>query len=134
MKLTRASEVATVTAPASYFTGTVYQVPIVTAPDPARVNAASVTFTPGARTNWHTHPLGQTLHVVSGTGWFQTEGEARIEIHAGDTIFIPPGERHWHGATATQMMTHIAIHERDPAAGHITWQEPVSEKDYLGEG
>ncbi|RAH99392.1 cupin domain-containing protein [Acuticoccus sediminis] len=131
MKIVRCGELDTVVAPASYFTGTVFQQPIVTAPEPARVNAAAVTFTPGARTNWHTHPLGQTLHVVSGSGWFQTEGEARIDIHAGDSIWIPPGEKHWHGATDTKMMTHIAIHERDGDAGHITWLEPVEDADYL---
>lgn len=133
MKIVRAGEVDTIIAPSSYFTGTVYQQPIVTAEDPARVNAATVTFTPGARTNWHTHPLGQTLHVVSGCGWFQTVGEPRIEIRPGDSIWIPPGEKHWHGATASVAMTHIAIHERDGEAGHITWMEPVEDADYLAQ-
>lgn len=133
MKLIRCGDAATVVAPAASFTGTVYQTPINTAPDPARVNAASVTFTPGARTNWHTHPLGQTLFVVSGCGWFQTEGEKKVEIRAGDSIWIPPHEKHWHGATATNAMTHIAMHERIDGS-HIDWLEPVSEEDYLADG
>lgn len=131
MKLTRCGEAATVVAPAAAFTGTVYQTPINNAPDPARVNAASVTFTPGARTNWHTHPLGQTLFVLSGCGWFQTEGEPKVEIRAGDTVWIPPHEKHWHGATATTAMTHIAMHERTEGA-HVTWLEAVADADYLG--
>lgn len=129
MKIMRCGETASVRAGADKFVGTVWQNPIHTAPDPARVAAVSVTFEPGARTNWHTHPLGQTLFVTAGCGWFQTEGEGRIEIRAGDTIWIPPHEKHWHGATATTAMTHIAFHERD-GDNHVTWLEPVSEADY----
>lgn len=131
MKLMRNGEVGTVRAPESYFTGTVLQTPINTAPDPARVGSAVVTFLPGARTNWHHHPLGQTLHVTSGCGWFQTDGEGRVEIRAGDSIWIPPHEKHWHGATDTTAMTHVAIHERD-GESHVTWLEPVTDTDYLG--
>jgi quercetin dioxygenase-like cupin family protein len=116
-------------APLSYFTGTVWQDPIVEAPSPATVRAVRVTFEPGARTHWHTHPLGQTLYVVSGVGRVQAMGRPVLEIRAGDTVWIPPGEVHWHGAAPTHGMAHIAIHEaRD---GHyVDWMHPVSEAEY----
>ena len=98
--------------PAEYFTGTVRIDPLFQAPDPARVRGASVTFEPGARTAWHTHPLGQTLIVTSGLGWAQRWGGPIEEIRPGDVIWFPPGEKHWHGATPTTAMTHIAIQER----------------------
>lgn len=116
--------------PTDYFTGTVTQDPIVEAPSPARVRATRVTFLPGARTNWHTHPLGQTLYVLSGTGRFQTDGESVVEIRAGDTIWIPPGERHWHGAAPDTAMCHVALQESD-GEKHIEWEEPVTDDDYL---
>jgi len=131
MKLTRCGEVPSRPAPADYFTGTVWQDPINDAPEPARVHAVSVTFLPGARTNWHTHPLGQTLHVTAGTGWFQTEGQSRVEIRAGDTVWIPPDEKHWHGATDATTMTHIAVQEKGPD-GQSVWLEPVTDAQYLG--
>ena len=106
--------------PAEYFTGTVLQDPIVEAPDPARIRAVRVTFMPGGRTNWHTHPLGQTLYVVSGEGRYQAEGEKIVAIRAGDTIWIPPGERHWHGAAPNLMMCHIAFQEALDGS-HISW-------------
>lgn len=118
--------------PAEYFSGTVFQDPIVEAPGPARVRALRVSFLPGGRTNWHTHPLGQTLYVLSGVGRYQTEGEPTVEIRAGDTIWIPPGERHWHGASPTQAMVHIAIQEALDGS-NITWQEPVDDADYAAE-
>lgn len=130
MQITRAGEAASVRANPDWFTGEVWQNPIITAPDPARVGAALVTFLPGARTNWHHHPLGQTLYITQGVGWFQVEGEARIEIRAGDVIFIPPYEKHWHGATADTTMSHVAIHERE-GASHVTWLDPVADEDYL---
>lgn len=133
MKLFRCGEVATVRANPDYFTGTVWQTPINRAEAPARVVALSVTFEPGARTNWHSHPLGQTLHVTYGAGWFQTEGEARVTICAGDTVWIPPGEKHWHGATDTTIMTHIAVQERD-GDSHATWMEPVTDEQYHTQG
>lgn len=120
---------ATRYGPAKYFTGTVMQDPIVEAPSPARVRAVRVSFAPGARTNWHTHPLGQTLYVLSGVGRFQTKGEAPVEIKAGDTIWIPPHENHWHGAAPDTAMVHIAIQE-DLDGTHIDWLEPVSDDDY----
>lgn len=130
MKITRCGEAPSVRAPADAFTGVVWQNPIITAPDPARVGSALVTFLPGSRTFWHHHPLGQTLYITQGTGWFQVEGEARIEIRAGDVIWIPPHEKHWHGATDAHTMSHLAMHERDGKA-HVTWLEPVSDADYL---
>ena len=131
MKHVKCGDVPSVRAPAQYFVGPVWQNPIATPDDPARANSALVTFEPGARTNWHHHPLGQTLYVTQGAGWFQTKGEPRVDIRAGDSIFIPPGEVHWHGATATSTMSHVAIHERQDGS-HITWLEAVSDDEYLG--
>lgn len=131
MELTRAGTRPSLTPSADYFTGRVRQDPIVDAPDPARVRAAWVTFEPGARTAWHTHPLGQTLHVVSGLGLFQTEGEKIVTIRPGDTIWIPPGERHWHGATPDTAMCHLAIHEALDGK-HIHWEQHVTDEEYGG--
>ena len=97
--------------PEEYFTGTVRIDPLFEAPDPARVRGASVTFEPGAHTAWHWHPLGQTLIVTAGCGWVQSEGQQKVEVRPGDVIWCPPKERHWHGATPTTAMTHIAIQE-----------------------
>jgi quercetin dioxygenase-like cupin family protein len=96
---------------------------------PARIGGASVSFAPGARTAWHTHPLGQTLIVTAGTGWVQREGGPVEEIQVGDIIWFPPGEKHWHGATATSAMTHIALAEALDGVS-VTWLDPVSEADY----
>ena len=115
--------------PATAFTGTVFQDPIIDAPVPARVRAIRVTFLPGARTFWHTHPLGQTLHVLSGAGRFQTWGERIIEIRPGDTIWIPPGEKHWHGAAPETNMVHLAFQEYLDGTT-VTWLEAVSDEDY----
>jgi len=112
-----------------YFTGAVRQDPLNEAPEPARVRAVLVTFEPGARTAWHTHPLGQTLIVTSGMGWAQKEGGPIEEIRPGDVIWFPPGEKHWHGATATTAMSHIAIQEAIDGS-NVTWMEKVSEEDY----
>ena len=117
-------------APADNFTGAVWQDPIIMdAVSPARVRAISVHFEPGARTNWHTHVLGQTLYVVSGCGRFQSAGGKPIEIRPGDTLWIPPGEKHWHGAAPTTSMTHIAIQETLDGIS-ADWIEPVSDADY----
>jgi len=112
-----------------YFTGVVRVDPLFQAPDPARVVSAQVSFEPGARTAWHTHPLGQTLIVTSGRGWAQRLGGPREDILPGDIIWFPPGETHWHGATDTTAMTHIAIQER-LAGTTVTWLEHVSEQQY----
>lgn len=115
--------------PPEYFSGTVMIDPIINAPDPARINALRVTFMPGARTAWHTHPLGQTLYVLSGVGRYQTWGEPIVEIRAGDSLWIPPHEKHWHGAAPNSIMCHIALQENlnDSAAD---WLEHVSDEDY----
>jgi quercetin dioxygenase-like cupin family protein len=115
--------------PAEWFTGTVWQDPIIEAQAPARVRAARVSFEPGARTAWHTHPLGQTLYVVSGLGRVQTWGGPVREIRAGDVVWIPPGEKHWHGASPAAAMVHIAIHEALDGK-HVDWLEPVSDQQY----
>lgn len=115
--------------PAEWFTGTVRVDPLFSAEAPSRVAGAHVTFEPGARTNWHTHPLGQTLIVTFGRGWVQREGEQRVEIRAGDVVRFAPDERHWHGASADTAMSHIAIQERLDGSA-VTWLEPVSDADY----
>jgi quercetin dioxygenase-like cupin family protein len=115
--------------PSEWFTGMVRIDPIHSAPDPARVAMACVTFEPGARTAWHTHPLGQTLIVTFGRGWVQREGGPIEEITPGDTVWFEPHEKHWHGATATTAMTHIAIQERLDGKA-VTWMEQVSEGQY----
>jgi quercetin dioxygenase-like cupin family protein len=113
-----------------YFTGAVRIDPLLEAPEPARVNCATVTFEPGARTAWHTHPLGQTLVVIAGCGWAQGWGGPREEIRPGDVVWIAPAEKHWHGATATTAMTHIAIQERLDGKP-VQWMEQVSDAQYL---
>jgi quercetin dioxygenase-like cupin family protein len=119
-------------APAEYFTGTVWQEPVIEAPSPPPgVRAAFVRFEPGARTNWHTHPLGQTLCIVSGNGRVQNWGGAVREVRAGDIVWFPPNEKHWHGASATTAMVHIAIAEVLDA-NYVTWLEKVSDEQYKG--
>ena len=115
--------------PADWFTGTVRIDPLFEAPAPARVFGASVTFEPGARTAWHTHPLGQTLIVTSGLGWVQRWGGPKEEIRPGDVVWFPPGEKHWHGAAATTAMTHIAIVEQLNGKS-ADWMEKVSDDQY----
>ena len=116
-------------APADWFTGTVWMDPIVEAPDPARHRALRVQFSPGARTNWHTHPLGQTIYVSEGQGYACRRGQEPQRIKAGDTVFFEPGEEHWHGAAPDTGMTHIAIQEAQDGSV-ADWLEPVSEADY----
>jgi quercetin dioxygenase-like cupin family protein len=129
MEIKRSGSQPSGKGPQDYFTGTVRIDPLFTAPDPARVAGASVTFEPGARTAWHTHPLGQTLIVTSGCGWVQREGGPVEEIRRGDVVAFPPGEKHWHGATATTAMTHIAIQERLNGKA-VDWMEKVSDDEY----
>jgi quercetin dioxygenase-like cupin family protein len=112
-----------------WFTGTVWQDPIVEAPEPARVRAVKVTFEPGARTAWHTHPLGQTLHLISGVGLIGLRDDHPKIINAGDTVWIPPNEEHWHGATPTNSMTHIAIQE-SMNGSVANWLEKVADAEY----
>ena len=114
---------------ADYFTGSVRMDPLIEAADPARVRAASVTFEPGARTAWHTHPLGQNLIVTAGCGWAQHWGGPVEAIRPGDVIGFPPGEKHWHGATPTTAMSHIAIQEQLNGQS-VVWLEKVSDEQY----
>jgi quercetin dioxygenase-like cupin family protein len=115
--------------PEAWFTGAVRVDPLFQVGDPARISGGHVTFEPGARTMWHTHPLGQTLIVTSGLGWVQSVGGPVEEIRPGDIVWFPPGEKHWHGATATTAMTHIAITEsRD--GKNVDWLEKVSDEQY----
>ena len=116
--------------PAEYFTGTVRVDPLFDRDDPARATGASVTFEPCARTAWHTHPLGQTLIVTSGCGRVQRWDGPIAEIRPGDVVLIAPGEKHWHGATPTTAMTHIAIHEKLDGK-NVDWMEQVSDEQYL---
>ena len=115
--------------PSEYFTGRVRVEPMFQAGEPARVSGGHVTFEPGARSAWHTHPLGQTLIVTSGLGWVQSEGGPVEEIRPGDVIWFPPGEKHWHGATATTAMTHIAVTEFSDGK-NVDWLEKVSDAQY----
>jgi quercetin dioxygenase-like cupin family protein len=130
MQLTHARSRPSQKGPAAYFTGTVRIDPLTTAPEPSRLSCASVTFEPGARSAWHTHPLGQTLIVTAGFGWTQCEGGPIVEIAPGDVIWCPPGHRHWHGATPTTAMTHIAIQEALDGRA-VDWMEKVTDADYL---
>ena len=117
--------------PADWFTGTVRIDSPFKGSDPARVTGAIVTFEPGARTAWHTHPLGQTLLVTAGCGWAQRWGGPIEEIRSGDVIWFPPGEKHWHGATAATAITHIAIQEQLDGKA-VDWMEKVSAEQYQG--
>ena len=129
MKLIPCGSAPTRIAPDDYFTGRVLQTPIVEADPPSRVRALLVAFEPGARTAWHTHPLGQTLHIVSGAGRVQAWGEPVQEVRAGDTVFFPAGEKHWHGAGPTSAMAHIAVQEALDGAT-ADWLEKVSDEQY----
>ena len=129
MQIIKSGSRPTRKASSEYFTGNVWQDPIIETDKPARVRALRVSFEPGARTAWHTHPLGQTLHVISGVGLMGLRNEAPQLIKAGDTVWIPPGEEHWHGASATNSMTHIAIQEA--LDGSVAdWLDKVSDDEY----
>jgi len=129
MEIKRSGSQPSGKGPKEYFTGTVRIDPLINAPDPARIAGASVTFEPGARTAWHTHPLGQTLIVTAGMGWAQREGGPIEDIRPGDVIWFEPGEKHWHGATPTTAMTHIAVQEKLNGSP-VTWLEQVTDEQY----
>ncbi len=131
MDIKRAGSRASGKGPADYFTGSVRIDPLSDPPEPARVAMAHVTFEPGARTAWHTHPFGQTLIVTAGSGWAQREGGAKEEIHPGDVVYFGPNEKHWHGATAVTGMSHIAVHEKLNGSA-AEWMEQVTEEQYGG--
>ena len=129
MDIKRIGSQPSVKGPSEWFTGTVRMDPLIQAPAPALVQGASVTFEPGARTAWHTHPLGQTLIVTAGCGRVQRWGGPVEEIRPGDVVWIAPGEKHWHGAAATTAMTHIAVHEQLDGKV-VDWMEHVSDEQY----
>ena len=131
MNITRAGSQPSGKGPAEYFTGTVRVDPLFQPPDPARARGASVTFEPGARTAWHTHPLGQTLIVTAGLGRAQRWGGPVEELRPGDVVWFSPGEKHWHGASATTAMTHIAIQEQLDGQV-VAWLDKVSDEQYDG--
>jgi quercetin dioxygenase-like cupin family protein len=130
MELKRVGSQSSIKGPDAWFTGTVRIDPLNPGHEGSRVSAASGTFEPGARSAWHTHPLGQTLIVTAGCGWTQCEGEAIVEIRAGDVVWCPPGHKHWHGASPTTSMTHIAIQEAEGGV-NVVWLDKVTDEEYL---
>ena len=129
MEIKRAGSTPSNKGPADWFTGAVRIDPLLQPVPPARAAGASVTFEPGARTAWHTHPLGQTLIVIAGFGWAQRDGGPVEEIRPGDIVWFPAGEKHWHGASPTTAMTHIAIQETLDGKA-VDWLEKVSDEQY----
>lgn len=130
MKIARATDKSTGTGSAEWFTGDVYVDSISMEGD--GLSAATVHFTPGARTAWHTHPTGQTIHIIEGIGWVQREGEDIIEVRPGDTVFFEPGENHWHGASANRFMAHIAIVRISEDGQVVAWGKHVADDEYSG--
>jgi quercetin dioxygenase-like cupin family protein len=130
MEITRKADLKTVAGPSEYFTGNVTITGQFQRPDPSRVGGAIVHFEPGARTAWHKHPLGQTLIVTEGVGWTQVVDGPVLEFHAGDVLWCPADKKHWHGATPTTAMTHIAIQE-SLNGSPVTWMEHVTDAEYL---
>ncbi|MEZ4647637.1 MAG: cupin domain-containing protein [Candidatus Eisenbacteria bacterium] len=131
MHLVRPEAVALVPGPEAWFTGSAAITPVFSATEETPNGCAYVAFEPGARSAWHTHPAGQLLVVTEGSGWIQQWGEAKREIVAGDVIWTPPGVKHWHGATATAAMTHVAI-QQAVGGDVVEWMEAVSDEQYLG--
>jgi len=129
MELKKSGSQPTAKGPVEYFTGNVRIDPLNSAPEPARVSCALVTFEPGARSAWHFHTLGQTLVVTQGCGWVQSEGQPKVEIRAGDVVWCPPNEKHWHGATSTTAMSHIAIQE-SLNGKPVQWLQKVTDEEY----
>ena len=129
MEITRVGSQPSIKGPSEWFTGSVRIDSQFHAPEPALVNSAQVTFEPGARTAWHTHPLGQMLIVTSGCGWAQRAGGPIEEIRPGDVVWFSPGEKHWHGASPTTAMSHIAIQEKKDGK-MVDWMEHVSDEQY----
>jgi len=130
MELKKSGTQPSAKGPEANFTGNVRIDPLNSAPGPARVSCALVTFEPGARSAWHFHPLGQTLIITQGCGWVQSEGQPKVEIRPGDVVWCPPNERHWHGGTATTAVSHIAIQESLDGKA-VEWQQKVTDKEYL---
>jgi quercetin dioxygenase-like cupin family protein len=129
MEIRRSGSQPSGKGPNEWFTGTVRIDPLFSPPEPSQVMGALVTFEPGARTVWHTHPLGQTLFVTAGCGWAQSDGAPIEEIRPGDVVWFPPGEKHWHGASPTTGMSHLAIQEKLNGSP-VTWLEQVTDEQY----
>jgi quercetin dioxygenase-like cupin family protein len=129
MEIRPAGSAPTKAGPPDYFTGKVWQDSVAESPEPGRLRALLVTFEPGARTHWHTHPLGQTLYVLTGAGLAQSENGPVRRIRAGDVVVFAPGEKHWHGAGPDTMMVHLAMQEAKDGAA-VAWLEPVTDADY----
>ncbi len=134
MKITQSEALGCRQGPSDWFTGTVWVDEVAAGPPPARLNAARVSFAPGARTAWHTHPHGQALHVVSGVGWVQLRGQPARAIQPGDSVWIEPGEVHWHGAAAGRTMVHLAMQNADEQGSSAVWLEQVTEAEYGAAG
>jgi quercetin dioxygenase-like cupin family protein len=130
-RIVRANEGSTKIASSKMIAGHVLHDQVFVPESPSRLRVSRVTFTPGGRTNWHTHAVGQVLYVISGTGRYQLDGDQVEEIRAGDTVIIPANSRHWHGAAPDQMMCHLALSESDDTGAAAKWLEPVSEADYM---
>jgi len=131
MEIKRSGSQPSGKAPEAYFTGSVRIDPIANPPEPSRIAMALVTFEPGARTVWHTHPFGQALFVTAGCGWVQREGGPKEQICPGDMVYFEPDEKHWHGATTTTGMSHIAVQEKLNGTP-VKWMEPVTDEQYNG--
>jgi quercetin dioxygenase-like cupin family protein len=129
-KIIRANERATKTQPGSSFIGTVYADEVVVGQAPSRMRGTRISFTPGARTNWHTHPVGQTLYCLHGIGRYQLEGSQVVELRPGDTVIIPPGAKHWHGSAPGHLFSHLALSEVSDTGEGTKWLEAVSDADY----
>jgi quercetin dioxygenase-like cupin family protein len=132
MNIIRAKTTATKRGPADYFTGTVWLDEMIPAPYASDVRVVVVTFEPGARTAWHTHPHGQLLQILTGSGRVQKAGEGVVEVLPGDVIWFEPGERHWHGAAPDHLMSHLAVQRADETGKTAAWQEHVTDTDYSG--
>ena len=130
MNITRAAIPVSKQGPANYFTGTVWLDEVASGAVSAGVRVVRVTFEPGARTAWHTHPHGQTLHILAGVGRVQRAGGEIVEVHPGDTVWFDAGEKHWHGAAPNRLMTHLAVQQADASGNAATWLEHVTEADY----
>lgn len=132
MEISRKDEQQSATGPEEYFTGKATITGLFQREAPSRLTGAIVHFEPGARTAWHSHPLGQTLIVTDGVGWTQVEGEEKVEFYEGDILWCPKDKKHWHGATPTESMTHIALQESLDGK-NVTWMEKVTDEEYLGD-
>jgi quercetin dioxygenase-like cupin family protein len=130
MNITRATAHGARRGSAEYFTGTVWLEELAAGPKTTPTKIIRVSFEPGARTSWHTHPHGQTLHILSGIALVQKSGEEIIDLHPGDTVWFEPGERHWHGAAPDRLMVHLAIQQADEQGNSATWLEHVTDADY----